>query len=733
MPNITLSRYLQIVIANSLRQAFTYLPLEGEPLPAVGCRVRVPFGPSKRIGLVIEHAPECDLEADQLKPILEVLDKQPLLPDYLWRLGNWASDYYQYPTGDALIHLLPILFRQGRDNQLISRYWQKQPHLSDLIKGPKQIQIWQQLASLPDGFSEAQLKHIGLAYKDIKPLLDRGALVAAPPQPQQVAPQINQAPLCFNKEQQQAYQSIQAHCDTFACHLLHGVTGSGKTEVYLQLIEARLQAGQRVLILVPEIGLTHQLLERLQARFHNRVLCLHSGLTPSQRLDAWQQASLGQADLILGTRSAVFTPIPDLGMIIVDEEHDQAFKQQEGFRYHGRDVAIKRAFDNDIPIILGSATPSLESLANAKRGRYQHHRLLERAGKANQERYEVIDLRQQPVHSGISERLNSIMQEQLSAGHQVLLMLNRRGFSPSLQCQACGQTLDCPSCDASMTLHKRPMRLHCHHCDHRQPVPTRCPHCQAQQLRPLGSGTERIEEQLQIDFPAYPVYRIDRDSTSNKGSLETILEQIHQGEPCILIGTQMLAKGHHFPHVTAAVIVDADSGLFSSDFRGAERLAQLIIQTAGRAGRTHLPGTAYIQTYQSDHPVITTLTAAGYRAFAEQELQHRQQALLPPFGHLALFLVQSRHEQKAYQLLAWLQHQLLNPAYVKLTQQLQHFGPMPATMARLANQHRVQLQLQHPSRQHLQTLCRHLCLLLEQHPESKNLRWSLDIDPQDMG
>lgn len=728
-----MSLYLQIVIANSLRQAFTYLPLEDEPLPAIGCRVRVPFRHSKRIGLVVDHLDDCDLSEDQLKPILEVLDDQPLLPNHLWQLGKWASDYYQHPPGDALIHLLPILFRQGRDNQIISRYWQKRHHQSDLIKGSKQIQTWQQLRVLPDGFSEAQLRHIGLAYKDIKPLIDRGALVSAPPRPQHVIAQINQAPLHLNEEQQQALQSIQSCSNDFACHLLHGVTGSGKTEVYLQLIEASLQAGQRVLILVPEIGLTHQLLERLQQRFHNRVLCLHSGLSPVQRLDAWQQASLGQADLILGTRSAVFTPIPDLGMIIIDEEHDQAFKQQEGFRYHGRDVAIKRAFDDDIPIILGSATPSLESLANAKRGRYHHHRLLTRAGKANQERYEIIDLRQQPVHSGISERLNNIMQQQLSAGHQVLLMLNRRGFSPSLQCQACGQTVDCPSCDASMTLHKHPMRVHCHHCDYRQPVPTHCPHCQAQQLRPLGSGTERIEEQLQIDFPAYPVYRIDRDSTSNKGSLETLLAEIHEGQPCILIGTQMLAKGHHFPHVTAAVIIDADSGLFCNDFRGAERLAQLIIQTAGRAGRTHLPGTAYIQTYQPDHPVISTLTTAGYRSFAEQELQHRQQAQLPPFGHLALFLVQSRYEQKAYQLLTWLQHQLQNPIYAKLTHQLQHFGPMPASMARLANQYRVQLQLQHPSRQHLQTLCRHLCLLLEQHPDSKKLRWSLDIDPQDMG
>lgn len=727
-----MSTYLQIVIASGLRQVFTYLPEAEGTLPAIGCRVLVPFGRSQRVGLVVGHADKCDVDENKLKAILETLDATPLLPDKIWQLGKWASDYYQHPNGDALLHLFPVRLRQGHNNQLISRCWQKQDTKVDLTRARKQALVWQQLAQLPDRFSEGQLQHLGLAYKDIKPLLDKGLLAPATPSIQSVAPRINQSPLSFNDEQQHAFTSITA-TEGFACHLLHGITGSGKTEVYLQLIEHCLSKGLRALLLVPEIGLTHQLLERLEKRFHNRVLCLHSGLTEQQRLDAWQQASLGQAELVLGTRSAVYTPIPDLGLIIVDEEHDQAFKQQEGFRYHGRDVAIKRAHDSNIPIILGSATPSLESLANAKRGRYQHHRLMQRAGAANQECYEVIDLRNQPVHAGISERLNKVMTEQLSAGHQVLLMLNRRGFAPSLQCHSCGQTVACPSCDASMTLHKQPTRLHCHHCDHRQQVPIHCPSCGAQQMRPLGSGTERIEEQLQVDFPDYPVYRIDRDSTRNKGSLEELLEQVHRGQPCILIGTQMLAKGHHFPHVTAAVIVDADSGLFCNDFRGPERLAQLIIQTAGRAGRTSLPGTAYIQTYQSEHPVITTLTQAGYRAFAEQELAYRQQANLPPFGHLALFLVHARHEQQAYNLLGWLQHQLQDPAFAKLTQQLQHFGPMPAAMARRANHYRVQLQLQHSSRQHLQTLCRHLCLLLEQHPDSKKLRWSLDIDPQDMG
>ncbi|MDP6189204.1 MAG: primosomal protein N' [Gammaproteobacteria bacterium] len=729
-----MSTYLHIVIASGLRQVFTYLPRpDHNPLPAVGCRVLVPFGRSQRVGLVVAHSDACDLPAAKLKPVLETLDNAPLLPEPLWQLGNWAANYYQHPTGDALLHLLPVRLRQGHNNQLVSRFWQRLESTPVLARAPRQEQVWQQLQSLPEIFSERQLNSLKLAAKDLKPLLEKGLITLA--QPPQLAPAANlQAqPLQLNDEQQSVYNSIRKQANQFACHLLQGITGSGKTEVYLQLIEHCLEQGQRALILVPEIGLTHQLLARLQQRFNNRLLALHSGLTDQQRLDAWQQSSLGQGDIILGTRSAVFTPIPNLGLMIIDEEHDQAFKQQEGFRYHGRDVAIKRAYDANIPIILGSATPSLESLANSQRQRYQLHRLNYRAGGASQQQYEIIDLRQQPVTAGISERLSKVMQTQLQAGHQVLLMLNRRGFAPSLQCQACGQTVTCPACDTSITLHKSPARLHCHHCDHRQTIAYSCPHCQARQMRPLGSGTERIEEQLQAQFPAYPVHRIDRDTTRNKGSLAGMLEQIHQGLPCILIGTQMLAKGHHFTHVTAAVIVDADSSLFCSDFRAPERLAQLIIQTSGRAGRASLPGTAYIQTYQAEHPVITSLTQQGYNAFAELELQHRQVSLLPPFGHMALFLVQARQEQAAYSLLTWLQQQLGQPELAASSQDLQHFGPMPATMAKRANQFRVQLQLQHPSRTHLQHLCRHLCGLLEQHPDSKKLRWSLDIDPQDVG
>ena len=741
-----MSDYFQIALATGLRQWFTYLPpsQQGQDAavePTVGARVLVPFGRSQRVGLVMAKAATSSIVDSKLKPILSVLDKHPLLPAPIWQLGMWACDYYQHPVGDGMLHLLPVNLRQGHENTLLSRHWQcSSGDIKNdagipvgLKRSRKQSQAWFTLQQLPAVFSILQLEAAGLKASDIKPLLNKGHVAPCEPQTVHVKSLINQSPLPLNDEQQRAFDQVNADLNSFACYLLDGITGSGKTEIYLQLITRCLETGKRALVLVPEIGLTHQLVERLQARFNNALLVLHSGLTNRQRHSAWQLSGLGQGEIILGTRSAVFTPIPDLGLIIVDEEHDQAFKQQEGFRYHGRDVAIKRAAQANIPIVLGSATPSLESLANARRKRYQHLRLRERAGGASAQKYEVIDMRNQSIQNGLSEHLQMLMTEQLALGQQVLLMLNRRGFSPCLQCHQCGQAVTCPACDARMTLHKAPARMHCHHCDHREAVPVTCHHCHGQPMLPVGSGTERLEEHLQETFNEYPIYRIDRDTTRNKGSLQTMLEAIQQGKPCLLLGTQMLAKGHHFPHVTMAAIVDADSSLFSGDFRGVERLSQLFIQTAGRAGREKMPGIAYVQTYQADHPIITTLTQFGYEAFADQELTYRQQNQLPPYGYMALFLVQSRHEQKAYGLLYWLQQQLCGQDILEAVAHLRYFGPMPAMLARRANMYRVQLQLQHTSRRHLQVVCRYLCGLLEDHPDSKKLRWSLDIDPQDLG
>ena len=728
--------YLKIALATGLRQEFTYLApdtTKDSCLPTIGLRVHVTLGRSQRVGLIVGISQTTDLDLSKLKPIIELLDNTPLLPKDLWQLGLWAAEYYQHPLGDSLMHLLPAKLRQPIPNQLIQLNWQVANVEAEFGRAKKQQLLWQQISTLAPVFNLSQLQTIGIKPSQLKPFLDKKWLTTSYPKPQNVTLKLAEQGLVLNAEQTHIVEHLAKVKDVFSCSLLNGVTGSGKTEVYFHAIAEQLQAGKRTLLLVPEIGLTPQLLQRLKQRFNNRVLALHSGLTEHQRLNAWQQAGLGQADIIIGTRSALFTPIPDLGLIIIDEEHDQAYKQQEGFRYHGRDLAIKRAADAKIPILLGSATPSLESLANVARGRFSQWLLTQRAGKASSQSYEVIDLRNQPQQAGISEKLQAMVQIQLDLGHQVLLMLNRRGFAPSLQCQACGETAQCPACDSSMTLHRRPPRLHCHHCEHQQPIHLHCPKCHSSQLKPLGQGTERTEEQLNTLFPNTPVHRIDRDTTRKKGSLETMLEQVHLGQPCLLVGTQMLAKGHHFPNVTLAAILDADASLFSSDFRGPEKLAQLLVQTAGRAGRAQIPGTAVIQTYQADHPTINILVNKGYNAFAQQELTSRQQSGLPPTGHMALFHAQAKDATQAFALLNWLGQQVQNPVLQPLTKSLLMFGPMPAFMARRAHYYRAQLQLQHPNRKQLQQLLHQLCHLLDQHPAARKIRWSLDIDPQELG
>ena len=728
--------YLKIALATGLRQEFTYLAPDTTKdacLPTIGLRVHVTLGRSQRVGLIVGISQTTDVDLSKLKPIIELLDNTPLLPKDLWQLGLWSAEYYQHPVGDALMHLLPAKLRQPIPNQLIQLNWQVADIEAEFGRAKKQQLLWQQISTLAPVFNLSQLQTIGIKPSQLKPFLNKKWLTTSYPKPQDVTLKLAEQGLVLNAEQTHIVEHLAKVKGVFSCNLLNGVTGSGKTEVYFHAIAEQLQAGKRTLLLVPEIGLTPQLLQRLKQRFNNRVLALHSGLTEHQRLNAWQQAGLGQADIIIGTRSALFTPIPDLGLIIIDEEHDQAYKQQEGFRYHGRDLAIKRAADAKIPILLGSATPSLESLANVARGRFSQWLLTQRAGKASSQSYEVIDLRNQPQQAGISEQLQAMVQIQLDLGHQVLLMLNRRGFAPSLQCQACGATAQCPACDASMTLHRRPPRLHCHHCEHQQPVHLNCPQCQSDQLKPLGQGTERTEEQLNTLFPNTPVHRIDRDTTRKKGSLEAMLEQVHLGQPCLLVGTQMLAKGHHFPNVTLAAILDADASLFSSDFRGPEKLAQLLVQTAGRAGRAQIPGTAVIQTYQADHPTINILVNKGYNAFAQQELTSRQRSGLPPTGYMALFHAQAKDATQAFTLLNWLGQQVQNPVLQPLTKSLLMFGPMPAFMARRAHYYRAQLQLQHPNRTQLQQLLQQLCHLLDHHPAARKIRWSLDIDPQELG
>ena len=510
------------------------------------------------------------------------------------------------------------------------------------------------------------------------------------------------------------------------------MTGSGKTEVYLQAIERCLLSGHQALVLIPEIGLTPQTLNRFQQRFSAPVVILHSGLNDRERLDAWMAARDGEAAIIIGTRSAIFTPLARPGLIIVDEEHDLSYKQQDGLRYNARDLAVYRGHLEQVPVILGSATPSLESLHNVQQGRYQHLRLTIRAGNAKAPSFQCLDIRSRPLEGGLSRPLTDLVSQHLERGNQVLVFINRRGFAPTLMCHDCGWIAECRRCDARMTVHQSPPHLHCHHCNSQRPLDRCCPKCQSEDLRPLGAGTERTEEFLKERFADTTVLRIDRESMSRKRAMQEMMEIIHSAQPCILVGTQMLAKGHHFPNVTLVAILDADGGLFSADFRGPERMAQMITQVAGRAGRAEKPGQVIIQTHMAEHPLLIELTERGYPAIAERELAERAIAQLPPYRFMALLRAEANHARAAEDFLEAALEQAEALVAQHQLADIDLLGPVPSPMERRAGRHRAQLLLQAAQRSALHQLVHMLLPALEQHPLARKVRWSIDIDPLDM-
>ena len=566
-------------------------------------------------------------------------------------LLRWAADYYHHPIGEVYAAALPASLRAGQPAAISTEHFSlTSARAARNFAQPSSKRAPQQralLAWLADR-AEATADEVGETFKPelLKSLAARGwiagaaraaAAVATAPIPLQMHP----GELALTGAQAQAVDAILAALPNFNAHLLYGVTGSGKTEVYLQVIAAAIAAGGQALVLVPEIALTPQLVERFRRRFSAGVAVVHSALTDSERRDAWRAAHGGQARIVIGTRSAVFTSLPRLALIVVDEEHDASYKQHEGFRYSARDLAVMRARSADVPVILGSATPSLETLENAASGRYIKHLLPQRPGAAQPPRMSLIDLRRHAAEQGISTPVVQAIDQHLKAGGQVIVFLNRRGYAPSLFCNSCGWVAPCAHCDARMTLHRRAQQLRCHHCGAQAPVPTICGSC-GQALLPVGQGTERVEETLARFFPDAPLARLDRDSASGRGSIQTVLDRVHSGEARILVGTQMLTKGHHFPDVTLVVILDADQGLFASDFRATERLAQTITQVAGRAGREARAGEVMIQTEFPEHPLLNRLISEGYESFALSALQERREAGWPPFSRLALLRAEAK-------------------------------------------------------------------------------------------
>ena len=624
---------LLIAVPRPLRTLLTYVHPTTNPIDLLGCRVSVPLGHGSSIGVVLGLADEQAINQYKLKAIKTLLDREPLLDAHLLELIQWATRYYQHTIGEVVFTALPNALRDGKPLPQ-TMTWQalhKSAASSQLKRAKRQADLYQWLIQQNVPCSASTIHtHVGDGWRQVlAALIDKGLVQEQLSLSQAGLPYLGTVTPKLELSQQQNTCLEQCRIWIKAPNpqptLLHGVTGSGKTEIYLRLIEDALASHKQTLILVPEIGLTPQLVQRFTDHFpEQRISCLHSGLNDTERLQAWMEARSGQADIVIGTRSAVFTAFAHLGLIIIDEEHDTSLKQQEGFRYHGRDLAIKRAQMLNIPILMGTATPSLETLHNAEQGRYHYFRLEQRPGKARQPSLEVQDIRGQHLHSGLSKLTLQALERTLERNEQAMLFINRRGFAPMLLCPACGWLAHCPACSANMTYHARKSRVICHHCGTDEHAESHCPACNHPQLMTQGHGTERIELVLQQYFPETPIVRIDRDTTSRKGALERHLETVRTTDRLLLVGTQMLAKGHDFPNLTLVVILDVDAALLSSEYHALERFGQLLTQVAGRSGRSDKPGHVILQTTQPQHPMLLTLLQSGYLAFAQQLIEERK-------------------------------------------------------------------------------------------------------------
>ena len=728
---------LKVAINVPLSRLFDYLPPADGMCPLPGARVRVPFGRQRQVGLVVAHASDSALPRTRIRRVLEVLDDAPLLREQdLWLVG-FTSDYYHHPVGEVAAAAIPALLRQGRPLNPLLRHvavTDAAQHfdIETLAKkAPRQAELLELL--LDAGGNGIDIETLAeqipawrRSYRALagKALVTEFEMRADDPEPaprgkQGTGPELN-------RDQKAALDQIRSMTG-FHASILDGVTGSGKTEVYLHLISETIDSGRQVLVLVPEIGLTPQLVDRLRTRLGIEPSLLHSGLSDLERLRSWRQARNGDAKLVVGTRSAVFTPMRDAGLIIVDEEHDHSYKQQEGLRYSARDLAITRAKHLDIPVVLGSATPTLEMLHHCETGRYSHLSLPRRAGSAEPPELRIVDLGKAASTEGLSEPLANAIEQHLAESGQVLIFLNRRGFAPTLICSGCGHVAECPRCDSRMTVHARDRCLRCHHCGSVRPLDEHCGECGAV-MRPLGEGTQRLEDTLVRRYPRSRVMRIDSDSTQRKGAMDEALLRATRGDTDILVGTQMLSKGHHFPKLTLVGIVNADQGLFGTDFRSDERLAQSIIQVAGRAGRESRVGEVIIQTAFPSHPFWQRLIEGGYERVAHDALEERRAANWPPFSRLALLRSAATRRSDAHAFL-----DIAAGFVAGLSRgRLRTLGPVDAPMARRAGRYRAQLLLQSADRRALHEVLRELRPMLEADPCARKVRWSIDVDPVEL-
>jgi len=733
-----LAQILRVALDTPLRRLFDYLPptvVTDTPRAVLGSRVRVPFGRQRLIGLVVEVADSSEIPAARLKPALEVLDAAPVLDAVALKLIRWTAEYYHHALGEVIAAALPRALRLGaspyerEERWLVTAAGASAAAAGELRRAPRQRALLEFLLAHGDVGAPELAAHSDTWREAARALIARGYLVtseierAAEPVPVGV----RSAGPELLPEQRSAVDSVSDALGAYGTFVLHGITGSGKTEVYLRLVERAIESGRRALVLVPEIGLTPQLVGRFRERFDAPMAVMHSALTDHERLSAWREAFTGHTRIVLGTRSAVFAPVPDLGLIVVDEEHDASFKQQEGgLRYSARDLAVVRARHAGVPVLLGSATPALETLQNVVTGRYARLRLQRRAAQAEPPHLKLIDLRASAVRAGLSTPALLAIDQHLGAGGQALVFINRRGYAPTLLCTACGWIAPCRDCDARLTVHLAAGRLRCHHCGADAPLPARCPQC-GFTVKPVGQGTERVAEALLEQFPGVALARLDRDVVRRRGDLEEVMRRMSTGEARILVGTQMVTKGHDFPNVTLVVVLNADQGLFSTDFRAPERLAQTIVQVAGRAGRGARAGEVLIQTEFPDHPLLRSLLADGYDGFASASLAERSQAAWPPFSRLAALRDSARTAAAALAFLEDARRLAGRPP-----SGLRLLGPVPAAMAKRAGRYHAQLLVESRERARLHGFLDEWLPAVEQLRSARAVRWSLDVDPLEL-
>ena len=720
---------LKVALANTLNRLLDYAPPDGLTIDQCipGCRVLVPFGSRRLIGVIASHG-DAAIDPSKVRPCLDLLESEPLFQQCDIELLLWAADYYLADPGEVFMQALPKDLRTGKNTKMHVSGWALSQDYQTRRLSKAQSNACQILTDLGGKAEAMVLLGFGVAVSTLRSLHQAGVIEQDNSLTTATKFQF-QCAIDLTDEQQQAIQHIPHDPNTFSVSLLDGVTGSGKTEVYMHLAANVLAQNRQVIILVPEIGLTPQTLGRFQQALQVRIVTMHSALGDAERCHSWQAMRSGNADLLIGTRSAILPPCQKLGLIIVDEEHDTSYKQQSSFRYNARDMAIAKGQHYNCPVVLGSATPSLSTLHNVHSKNYVMAKLRKRATGVSLPTIDLLDLRHESIiSSGLAEQSMVQIADQLQNNKQVLIFVNRRGFAQSLFCYACGWQAMCKHCDARMTLHHNPPRLICHHCQSTRHVPIHCDACTSSWLSAIGTGTEQITEELERIFPDVPVIRVDQDSVRGKGKLQTRLNEIRSTHPAILVGTQMLAKGHDFPYLSLVVVVGADSGLYSTDFRAIERTCQLLLQVSGRSGR-HGEGRVIIQSTNIDSPYFQAVQAHDYQSISNGLLQERQEASMPPFSHIILIRAEGSQQQLVIDQMA--QHSAI---LQQISSKIEVFGPFEPSIQKVANKYRRQLILIGHNRKLLNAVCRHWRdhSLGARRSGKHAIRWTIDVDPYEI-